>query len=353
MPTIESAHLEYRQGGSDKVYNVSLDFDGTTYEVNFSYGRRGSTLTYGTKIRNVFQSAAKKVYDKLLNEKLGKGYVDTGASSSSGTIVKISSTLVKKASGFLPQLLNEIQEDEVEDYLTDTRYCMQEKFDGERRSLIFEDGAITATNKKGQEIGLSGEIGKAFLELADKASSRIILDGEDMGDYIMLFDMIGPDHYLERYNNLVKTVGDNPVLRVCKTAYTTKDKKALYKEIFDRNGEGVVFKHINSKYSAGRSNNCLKFKFKDTATCVVLGVNEGKRSIKIGAYDHGNITAIGNVTVYPNQVMPKLKEFVEVEYLYYYEGGSLFQPVLKGVRTDVTIEDCDIDKLKRKPENAE
>ena len=346
---LESVHLEYREGGSDKVYNVFLEQEGTAFEVKFAYGRRGAGLNTGSKIKTGNETAARKVYNKLVSEKIAKGYTENGK----GNLTPYSIVAVKKASGFLPQLLNEIEEEDLEKYLTDTSYCMQEKFDGERRSLIFEDGIITATNKKGQEIGLSGEIGKAFLELTDKATSRIILDGEDMGSYIMLFDKISSDYYLERYNDLVKTVGDNTVLRVCKTAFTTKDKRALYKEIFDRNGEGVVFKNINSSYSPGRPNSggpCLKFKFKDTATCKVLSCNEGKRSVKIGAYNKGWV-AVGNVTVYPNQPMPKPGEFVEVEYLYYYEGGSLFQPVLKNIRKDADDEDCSIWKLKRKPEN--
>ncbi len=346
----QQADLEYRQGGSDKVYRVFLeDFNGI-YKVNFEYGRRGSTLTTGSKITTGNIHKAEEVYNKLVKEKLGKGYVETGKTASPGSFVA-----VKKASGFMPQLLNEVEHFEVGDYLTDDDWCMQEKFDGERRTLIFEDGVITAANKKGQEIGLSGEIGKAFLELTAKATENIILDGEDMGGYIVLFDMISNKPYHERYTRLVMTVGGrNPILKVCDTAFTTQQKAALYKELQNRNAEGVVFRRKDSLYSPGRPASygpCIKFKFKDTCSCVVLAQNTGKSSIKLGCLDnHKNMISVGNTTVYANQTMPQVGDIVEVEYLYYYKDGSLFQPVLKGIRNDVDKEECLVSKLKLKPE---
>lgn len=350
---LEQANLEYREGSSDKVYNVFLELDGAAYEVKFSYGRRGSALTHGSKVKTGSEQAARKTYLKLVTEKLVKGYVETGKPSSSGSVVN-----TKKASGFLPQLLNEVEHFEVEDYITDDDWCMQEKFDGERRTLIFEDGVITAANKKGQEIGLSGEIGKAFLELTAKATHTMILDGEDMGGYIVLFDKITRDDYQTRYTDLVLTVGTaNKIIKVCDTAWTTEEKRALYKELQDRNAEGVVFRRKDSPYSPGRPASygpCIKFKFKDTCSCVVLTQNVGKSSIKLGCLDdHKNLIAVGNTTVYANQTMPQVGDIVEVEYLYYYKGGSLFQPVLKGIRNDVDKEECLISKLKLKPETDE
>lgn len=69
-------HLEYTQGSSDKEYNVEII--GSThegFEVKFSYGRRGKTLIEGTKTtRTVGLSEAIRIYDKLVDEKLRKGY---------------------------------------------------------------------------------------------------------------------------------------------------------------------------------------------------------------------------------------------------------------------------------------
>lgn len=350
---LDQVSLEYRQGGSDKVYNVYLE-EKNDYYVTFEYGRRGSVLNTGVKIVTSFKANAHDVFNKLVREKMAKGYAQTGKIPAPGSVV----APVKRASGFLPQLLNEIDREEVDDYLTDDAWCMQEKFDGERRTLIFEDGVITAANKKGQEIGLSGEIGKAFLEFTAKATQTIILDGEDMGSYIAVFDKITRDEYQTRYTDLVLSVGtNNKTIRVCDTAWTTEEKVNFFKELRARNAEGVVFRRKDSPYSPGRPTNygpCIKFKFKDTASCIVLAQNVGKSSIKLGCVDHHkNLIAVGNTTVYANQTMPKVGDIVEVEYLYYYKGGSLFQPVLKGIRNDVDESECLISKLKLKPETDE
>lgn len=76
----ESAALYYRQGRSDKVYQASIEPAGPGYVVHFAYGRRGSTLTTGTKTPSpVAFDAAKKTFDKLVAEKRAKGYTPVGA----------------------------------------------------------------------------------------------------------------------------------------------------------------------------------------------------------------------------------------------------------------------------------
>lgn len=77
---IKEVHLFYTNPSenSDKVYNVSIDaVPGRTglYNVNFSYGRRGSTLTKGTKNKNpATLTQAERIFGEIVDEKLGKGY---------------------------------------------------------------------------------------------------------------------------------------------------------------------------------------------------------------------------------------------------------------------------------------
>lgn len=56
---------------------------------------------------------------------------------------------------------------------------------------------------------------------------------------------------------------------------------------------------------------------------------------------------VGKVTVPPNQEVPRPNELVEVLYLYFYEGGSFFQPVLIGIRDDQNRADCIFAQVKR------
>ena len=75
IPTIQSASLHYREGNSDKVYHAAIEPRGEGYLVTFAYGRRGNTLTTGTKTNYPVTFAdATKTYQKLIASKLAKGY---------------------------------------------------------------------------------------------------------------------------------------------------------------------------------------------------------------------------------------------------------------------------------------
>src|SRR5579862_9025815 len=72
---MESTTLYYREGSSDKVYQVAIEPKGDQFVVNFAFGRRGSTLQAGTKTQSpVTYEEAKKIFDKQVREKTAKGY---------------------------------------------------------------------------------------------------------------------------------------------------------------------------------------------------------------------------------------------------------------------------------------
>ena len=69
--------LFFKEGTSDKEYHAQLEPKGSGFVVNFQYGRRGRALTAGTKTPNPLpQDKAEKIYDKLVQEKMAKGYTD-------------------------------------------------------------------------------------------------------------------------------------------------------------------------------------------------------------------------------------------------------------------------------------
>jgi predicted DNA-binding WGR domain protein len=85
MPTtVKSVSLLYKDEKSDKEYNVTLekveswiDDNSPTpnFLVNFTYGKRGNAVATGTKTpTKVPFEAALKIYNKLVEEKTGKGY---------------------------------------------------------------------------------------------------------------------------------------------------------------------------------------------------------------------------------------------------------------------------------------
>ncbi len=86
---MEHITLNFRQGSSDKIYQASLEPKDGGYVVNFAYGRRGATLTAGTKTQTpVSYDEARRIYDRLVAEKTAKGYTPgTDGTLSAGAAV--------------------------------------------------------------------------------------------------------------------------------------------------------------------------------------------------------------------------------------------------------------------------
>src|ERR1035438_1647402 len=106
-PKLENVTLYYREGTSDKVYQCQIEQAGERFVVNFAYGRRGSTLNTGTKTNvPVEYGDAKRIFDKLVKEKQGKGYTQ-------GQDATPYQHTDKQPSGLLPQLLNSIEAERV------------------------------------------------------------------------------------------------------------------------------------------------------------------------------------------------------------------------------------------------
>jgi bifunctional non-homologous end joining protein LigD len=348
----ESTTLYYREGSSDKVYQVSLEPIGDLFVVNFAFGRRGSTLNTGTKKSSpVDYGTGKAIYDKLVREKTAKGYTP----GEDGTPYQHTDK-EERATGILPQLLNPIDENAVRRLVHDTEHCMQEKFDGRRVLLRKRNGEITGINRKGLEIGLPSSI----IASAGHLPGDFILDGECVGDLLHVFDVLeqaGEDlrkvPYKRRLISLtnllvnVRTVH----LELVRTAFQPKEKARMLDQLRQANKEGVVFKHINAPYRPGRPNSGgtqLKHKFYATLSAVVAKVNP-QRSVEIRLLDKEGWQPAGNVTIPANQKVPSVGAVLEIRYLYAFpESGSLYQPTCLGIRQDVDVRECLASQLKFK-----
>ncbi len=349
---IKKADLFYTEGSSDKEYHCQLFQTTEGYTVEFQYGRRGSALTAGTKTAApVAEAAAHKVFDKLVKEKTAKGYTP----NESGEVFTGGAS-EQRLTGFQPQLLNPLTEDEARVRLErmasgDSMDILQEKHDGERRGLKAERQEVIGSNRKGLQVALPESVAQAI------RGRHLELDGELIGARYVAFDLLmseGRDlrslPYEERLA-LLEAQSLPPPIEVAKS-YRGADARLALESIQARRGEGVVFKDPKAPYSAGRPASggpALKYKFYATATVVVLGVHASKRSISVGAYDtEGRMTKLGNVTVPANQAIPAKDTLVEVRYLYAYPGGALYQPTLLGLRTDLENTAATVAQLKYK-----
>ena len=77
----ERADLYFQQGSSDKVYHLQLENVQDQWSVQAQWGRRGSALQSDVKASGTTYEEAKRVYDRILREKTGKGYQIARASA--------------------------------------------------------------------------------------------------------------------------------------------------------------------------------------------------------------------------------------------------------------------------------
>ena len=350
----ERVALYYREGSSDKVYQAAIEPAGNRFVVNFAYGRRGSTLTTGTKTSSpVDYPAAKKIYAKLVGEKKAKGYTE----GANGTPYQHAD---KQASGILPQLLNPVDEAEVELLLRDDNYCAQEKFDGKHLLVRKQDDDLEGINKKGFVVGLPQTVASELRSV----TGSFIPDGESIGDDYHAFDLIeynGENLRVLPYrirlarliDLLLLTRSDFKHIRLVETAFSTQQKTTLWERLKRENREGIVFKRLDAPYVPGRPNSGgpqLKFKFVATVSAVVAKINV-QRSVEISLFNGRSLVSCGNVTIPANHEIPTVGTVVDARYLYAYRDSlALYQPVYLGPRDDVDPGECLVSQLKFKAE---
>ena len=353
---MENITLYFRQGSSDKIYQAGIEAKDGGYVVQFAYGRRGTTLATGTKTQApVAHDEAKRLYDKLVAEKTAKGYTP----GADGTPYQ-GTDKASAATGIHCQLLNPIDENEVQRLIADPAWWIQEKHDGRRLLIRKQDGSITGINR----LGLTVALPQPMAEDAAQCPIDFILDGEAIGDTLHAFDAlrIGDDEigglcYTERHLRLMNLLASfqHRAFRLVETAFSPALKAGLLAQLKGRNAEGVVFKHTDAPYIAGRpasGGQQLKYKFCETASFIVGKIN-AKRSISLLLFDGEKIKPAGNVTIPPNHALPAGGQVVECRYLYAFrESGCIYQPVYLGVRDDIPGEECTAAQLKYKAETA-
>ena len=372
MENAMSVVLYCTQGRSDKVYQVQLqntppsrnDPYGDDWVVNFQYGRRGSSLRSGTKTPQPLEYyAARNLADKLIRSKLAKGYTQ----SESG-VTYIHSSDVGKYTTFKPQLLNQVTEEEALALWGTIDMYMQTKHDGERRGIVYSPNGIIPANRKGLKVDIADRVQTQMETWHGASRNEGILDCEDMGDYLVCFDVI-QDHakdqiFSDRAMNLGLAQMQAHELNLTDIVFdipfkpeSLEDMRAFINEAKLTQEEGVVIRDGAGIYEPGKPNSggpAWKLKFYEDATCRVKERHPVKRSIRLElwhtGYGESGWIDVGNCTIPSNHPFPDPGDLVEIRYLYAYKGGSLYQPVYKGVRTDVGLDAAVTTQLKYKQE---
>jgi bifunctional non-homologous end joining protein LigD len=352
LPVIE---LGYQEGTSDKIYRASIEAKGTGFVVNFAFGRRGSSMNVGTKTPDpVSLEVAVSIYENLVDSKLDKGYTPTDQAARPELDGKLSD-IKKRDTGLRAMLLNPITEDDAAQYLRDSNWCAQEKFDGKRIMLRKTGLDIIPANRRGQSTGFPSALSAQMMQV----QGDYVVDGELVGDRFYAFDLLENKKgdlrtmpYKARLEALQAQFGKlSGDVIVAETAFG-KAKEKLMARLRAAKKEGIVFKHVREEWNPGRpaSGGCaLKCKFWASCSCIVIRANT-RRSVEI-ALDG---MTVGNVTIPLNHEIPSVGQVVEIRYLYVNgAGGALYQPVYLGQRDDVTVRECTVAKQNLKYKGSE
>jgi bifunctional non-homologous end joining protein LigD len=369
----KEAKLFFQEGNSDKVYYARIVPAGATvYDVVVQWGRRGSTLSSGKKAVKVSLEKAEATLEKLVREKMSKGY-----EAMSGTVKPAEvappvgegsgskATGIRKRVGRIAQLLNPVEGPEVERLLADDRVVAQQKLDGNRVLCHLVDGEVLPTNRSGQKTAVPARV----LEGVSHLPTGTVVDGEvvrhESGDVYWLFDVlefagedVSTEPYEARFARLMDELEPGLVepVRVLETATTSKQKRALYESLQQSGAEGIVFKRKDAPHTPGRPGSGgtqLKCKFVSSAD-VVLVENAGN-AYRMQVYEKGKLRDVGKVfSGTTNESRAQLdaalakgqRPVAEVRYLYATDDFNLFQPVFVRVRDDKPEKACDFAQLK-------
>lgn len=348
MKTIKTIRLTKTEGSADKEYRIHLnEVSQDQFMVTYQNGRRNGTLQGGNKTKEPVSLAdAQKVYNKILKEKTSDGYLVDGESAPSEYVSK-----AKDKTATLVQLLKEIKDSvDLLEFMNNDKFVLQEKKDGERRTVNKTTTEISGGNKKGETVDLPKSIVTSLKDHQD-----IELDAEVIGETLYVFDILrynGKDLRKQPYSKrleLLESLSFGKSIQKIFTAKTKQEKKAFFDKLKSENAEGVVLKDITGTYSVGRdASTAYKFKFYKTATVKVSGNTKGKRSVQMSVKVKNEFVDVGAVTIPPNKEIPEINSFIEVRYLYAYKGGSLFQPTFLFLRNDADESDAVVEQLSYK-----
>jgi len=362
----ETIELYFQQGSSDKVYHLQLESVEEQWSVNAQWGRRGSALQRDTKVNSVAYEEAKRVYDRIIREKTGKGYRVAQARANGDTPISVGLPSVKEHSGHAPELLTPIEEPEALQLVQDASWWFQQKFDGRRLAVQKTDGQYSGINKLGQLIPIDSRLTKCLESVQAQA---FLVDGEITDSRFHLWDLLdinGTDLRIQPYEIRYARLGlafrgVDEALRVCETAMTPKTKRAFVKGMHEARAEGFVCKNRNAAYAGGRTGQHFKCKFVTTSSFIVgpkpaVKAADGHRSIALYLLEENRQRFMGTVGVPERYALPREGQIVEIRYLYCHPGadGKLIQAKYFGkIRNDVALGDCSVNQLKLKADESD
>lgn len=332
---IRRIDLEYKGGGSDKVYICILSQESHSNEIHVQafYGRRNSRTTPSHIYSGLSEAEAVDKLENTSNSKMRKGYRLVGTQQVNKAS-SVSNHQLYEERILFPMNAQPLKEGKKkQEILESNEWIAEEKEDGVRMTVhVTPTGLRMFSRSAGKDDPLRPlEKTHAFAHLKDVVfpekyigtifdteamapgmdSATIAghinaLDGRDNGVfYFKVFDLIQEgsidiaplDWKFRRMKltqmfeelQLVGLRSKNGILLVDNvdyfsagmlqlSKYTIREKEEFHYDIIARGGEGTMWKNISSKYREGArpANTWYKWKKQDTADVVICGFTAGK-----------------------------------------------------------------------------
>lgn len=262
----------------------------------------------------------------------------------------VATRLVDTTSSPVPQLAETA--DSLEDLLADSRWVAQEKVDGDRLLVVVTDGQVVALNRSGQPktTNLTADMLAPFKAFT---SGRWVFDGEIVNRTLHLFDLAEANGYVttdtpffERHEALtviVTMLASDHVQLVPVHGPASRDKNLLLDNVTDTQGEGLIFRERNARYSYGhRGNGLRKHKFINEADCYVTDVATEKASVTLAVQGPGGREVIVGRASTIGKATVAVGDVVEVRFQYVLDPANptMIQPRILRRRTDKTATEC-------------
>jgi ATP-dependent DNA ligase len=243
--------------------------------------------------------------------------------------------------------------DDIHTLIHSDKWCISQKVDGERCLIETLGHGVVGYNRRGAQRVMESSI----ITNMQNIGGGWVFDGEMVDGEYFVFDVIAtPKHGLGfqragfglRFKLLQNMCYKNPYgMRLVPHHFKFDEKLAFYRLADEAAVEGVVFKHIDLPYTAGRNNHFLKEKFVKDVDVIVTGRNvNGRNNFALSVYDEGTLREVGKVSALTGDGPAiSVGDVVTVQILYVTESGHLYQPVKPRKRTDKDRSECTMAQL--------
>jgi ATP-dependent DNA ligase len=231
------------------------------------------------------------------------------------------------------------------------KWAAEPKHDGQRLITLIQNDTISGHNRNGALRNTPNHFQQTFIGF----KNTWIFDGELTKDTYHIFDILHAgenptteNSYIQRHQlleTLFQTWNPEPLIQLVQPQYTPTQKAGLATFLLQTHQEGIVFKNVDSSYTAGRTGDWQKIKFTNTVDAIILEPNyQGKQAALIGLKKGEIIIPIGKISTH---LRPPVDtgDVIEVRYLTVTPHGKLTQPIMLRKRDDKTFDQCTLDQL--------